>query len=202
MGNPLIPEAAFQTKGLVIIDADSALIIAAFHSNCGGETENVENVWLLKKPYLRSINDPYCQNQRNYSWEQKISFDTWKAYLQKEGFKINNNVSSSWYNCLQYSRKVYYKIGNDSLPFRKIRNDFNLKSAFFSVKVDGNNIVLSGKGYGHGVGLCQEGAMQMARLGYNFREIVQFYYQGVNITDYSNIPVSKNPSLKIMEIVK
>jgi stage II sporulation protein D len=202
IGNLLIPQAALQTKGLVVVDPDSVLITAAFHSNCGGETENAENVWMIRKSYLRSIKDPYCQNQRNYSWEQKISRDTWKSYLQKQGFNLDPEAPFSWFNCVQYSRKVYYKLGKDSIPFKTIRNQFDLKSAFFSIKADGNDIIFKGRGYGHGVGLCQEGAMQMAKLGYNFREILQFYYQGVNITDYQAISPLKNPALKMIAIKK
>jgi stage II sporulation protein D len=198
MGNALIPQAAFDTRGLVVTDADSVLITAAFHASCGGETESSENVWLINKSYLKPVQDPYCQNQRSYTWEQKVTLDRWKSFLHQQGFKIKPDVSPSWFNFIQLSRKSYYKLGRDSVAFRKIRTDFSLKSAFFSVQAEGNNIVFKGHGYGHGIGLCQEGAMQMSKLRYNFREIIQFYYQGVNITNFTDVPVNKNATLLLI----
>ena len=67
-----------------------------------------------------------------------------------------------------------------------MRTDLNLRSTFFSVVTDGDTILLKGKGYGHGVGLCQEGAMEMAKEGFNYRQIIDFYYFGVMITDIKN----------------
>jgi stage II sporulation protein D len=198
-GNELIPKAAFQTRGIVVMDTDSVLITAAFHANCGGETENAENVWLINKTYLKPVSDPYCQNQKCYSWEQKIPLEDWKSYLHTEGFNFKNDVSPSAFNAIQLRRKLYYKLGSDSILYRKIRTDFKLRSALFSVQAEGNDIVFKGRGYGHGIGLCQEGAMQMAKLGYNFRDIIMFYYQGVNITNFSSVPESKNATIILIK---
>jgi stage II sporulation protein D len=197
-GTPAIIEASFETRGLVVTDADSTFITAAFYSNCGGETETAQNVWLTNKPYLKSIKDPYCQGQKNSKWEKKLSLDQWVQYLNNNGFKIKLNASPSSFNFTQYDRKQYYKIGKDSITFRKIRSDFNFHSAYFSLEAKDGYIEIHGRGYGHGVGLCQEGAMQMSKLGYNFREIIQFYYQGVNVTNFRDISVSKNPTLKLL----
>ncbi len=197
-GNSTVLKAAFETRRLVVTDADTGLIIAAFHSNCGGETENAGNVWLIHKPYLISVQDPYCQSQKNYRWEKKLSMEEWKQYLTNNGFHIKTDMPASLFNYTQYKRQRYYKIGNDSITFLKIRNDFNFHSAFFSVEIKGDNVEIHGRGYGHGVGLCQEGAMQMAKLGYDFRKIIQFYYPGVNITDFNAVSENKNPALKLL----
>jgi stage II sporulation protein D len=69
---------------------------------------------------------------------------------------------------------------------RTIRNDMNLRSTFFSVASEGDSIKLKGRGYGHGVGLCQEGAMVMASKGFNYKQIIDFYYFGVIISDVNN----------------
>lgn len=198
-GTTAILTAAFETRGLVVIDKDTNLITAAFYSNCGGETEKSQNVWLIKRDYLVPVTDPYCQNQRNYRWEKKIPLNQWKDYLQKTGFEFKEDISPAQFNFTQYSRKQYYRIGNDSVTFRRIRSDLNIKSAFFSVEAKGENIVLHGRGYGHGVGLCQEGAMQMAKLGYNYKDIVSFYYKDVKIANYRQLPKEKNPAAKVFE---
>jgi stage II sporulation protein D len=73
-----------------------------------------------------------------------------------------------------------------------MRSDLDLRSTFFSVYAKGDSIILKGKGYGHGVGLCQEGAMEMAAKGFNYKQIIDFYYFGVFISDINNAVVSKN----------
>ena len=64
--------------------------------------------------------------------------------------------------------------------------DLNLRSTFFSVSVNGDSVTLNGKGYGHGVGFCQEGAMAMASKGYRYKDIINFYYNKVTISDIKN----------------
>jgi len=61
------------------------------------------------------------------------------------------------------------------------------KSTFFSVADDGENVILKGKGYGHGVGLSQEGAIRMVELGYKSNEIIKFYYTDVDIIKFTDI---------------
>jgi stage II sporulation protein D len=197
--NDKIASAAFATHNEVVVDRDSVLIVAAFHSNCGGMTENAKNVWLIDKPYLQSVRDPYCLNSRNARWEFKISLEKWKDYLKQNGFHISNDMSPVFFNVTQVTRKQYYRVGNDSLTFQKIRNDFKLKSAFFSIEVKGAEVNFYGRGYGHGVGLCQEGAMQMSLLGYGYREILQFYYLHVLLMDYRYLNISKNEQLKYIK---
>ena len=67
------------------------------------------------------------------------------------------------------------------MPFRDLREYFKLKSAWFDVRVVGDNVQLEGRGYGHGIGLCQEGAMRMAVEGKTVEEIVAFYLSGVRV---------------------
>jgi stage II sporulation protein D len=198
-GRTIILKAAFETRGLIVTDKDSVFIIAAFHSDCGGETESARNVWLIDKPYLKPVKDPYCQNQRNFRWERSLSLEQWKNYLAENGFHIKADISTSQLNFTQYNRRQYYKVGSDSITFRKIRTDLNLHSAFFSVEAKEGNIEFHGRGYGHGVGLCQEGAMQMSKLGYDFRKILNFYYQKVNVCEIKLLSTIKNPTLKIIE---
>ena len=92
----------------------------------------------------------------------------------------------SVFNFFQGSRLPDYKTGSFTIPLRTMRSDLNLRSTFFSVYANGDSIILKGRGYGHGVGLCQEGAMVMAAKGFNYREIINFYYSGVIISDIKN----------------
>jgi stage II sporulation protein D len=190
-GDTLVNRAALETKGLVILDSDSTLIISAFHSNCGGETSTSENVWLSGHSYIRKVIDPYCINSPNARWRKSIPLTEWEAYLRKSGFVKDGNASVS-YNFSQLTRQNNYRIGSFSLPFSQIRNDLDLRSAFFSVQKEGDSVILRGRGYGHGVGLCQEGARVMAARGFKFNEIINFYYSGVLITDIKNAKTVEN----------
>jgi stage II sporulation protein D len=181
----LINRAALETRGLVILDHDSSLIISAFHSNCGGETASPEDVWLTSQPYLKQIRDTFCLSSRNAVWEKRISLIDWLGVLKKYGY-TGNTDDPAVFRFSQLSRKSDYKSGAFSVPFRTLRNEMNLRSSFFSVEPSGEFIILKGRGYGHGVGLCQEGAMAMAANGKNFTEIIGFYYFGVLITDVKN----------------
>ena len=181
----LINKAALGTRGLVILDKDSTLIISAFHSNCGGETSSSEDVWLLPQPYLKSVVDPYCHASRNAIWRKSFPVNEWVSYIRKSGY--NGKMDDpSVFNFVQKSRLVDYKTGSFSMPLRSLRSDLNLRSTFFSVYAIGDSIVLKGRGYGHGVGLCQEGAMEMAAKGFNYKQIIDFYYFGVIISDIKN----------------
>ncbi|MDP4224023.1 MAG: SpoIID/LytB domain-containing protein [Bacteroidota bacterium] len=180
-----IIRATLETRDLVVLDRDSVLIFSAFHSNCGGETSASEGVWLQGHSYLKKVIDPYCTNSRNASWRKSIPIAEWTDYLRRSGFvpKPDNKVN---YNFTQLTRLEDYRIGSFTLPFRQIRNDLNLRSSFFSVQVLNDSVILKGRGYGHGVGLCQEGAMSMASKGFNFRQIIKFYFSGIIITDVKN----------------
>ncbi len=178
----MIIRSANETKGLVILDKNNFPVISAFHSNCGGETSTPENVWLFNPPYLKKVTDPYCTSSRSATWQKSIEYNEWVSYLNNMGY-TGGSTNPSVFNFAQATRASDYRVGSFTIPFRLIRTDLNLRSAFFSVSVNGDSVLLKGKGYGHGVGLCQEGAMVMAAKGYNFRQIIDFYYSGVTIAD-------------------
>lgn len=177
-----------ETKGLVILDKDSTLIISAFHSNCGGETASSEDVWLTNQPYLKGVIDPYCRSSRNSVWEKKISINDWLEFLRKSGYKGKTD-DLSVFSFLQNVRLTDYRTGSFTMPLSTIRNELDLRSTFFSVVADGDSVILKGRGYGHGVGLCQEGAMEMAEKGFNYQQIISFYYTDVIISDIKNTVV-------------
>ncbi len=70
------------------------------------------------------------------------------------------------------------------IPLRDLRRHFRLKSTWFDVHLEGGYVVLDGHGFGHGVGLCQEGAMNMAKHNYSYAQIMQFYFSNVHLINY------------------
>ena len=185
INDSLIINSVLSTKGLVITTPDSNLIISTFHSNCGGETSPSEYAWVTGQSYLKRTVDPYCTNSRNTHWERHLSINDWTDFLEKNNFQ-GSIGDTSLLNFKQPSRVQDYKVGSFSIPLRTIRTAFDLRSTFFSVKVIGDSLLLNGRGYGHGVGLCQEGAMVMAANGFNYHQIINFYYSGVLIMDIKN----------------
>jgi len=180
----IIKEAAFATKNIVIVDSDINLITATFYSNCGGQTANSEDVWRQSVYYLRSVTDTFCRKENNAIWTKKIPKTDWINYLTD---KHNHPKEELYQECgldyFQCRREQHFENQNIKIPFVDLRKDWNLKSALFDVVATDNEIILQGKGYGHGVGLCQEGAMRMAKLGYSYAEILHFYYKDVHMID-------------------
>lgn len=170
-----------KTAGQILTDSAGNLITAVFHSNSGGQTANSEDVWGKSLSYLRSVNDPYSVSQTSYSWTKTMSKSEWLDYLKKN---FNYPVSDAREvakvtNFTQSSRQVYLT-GNIGL--RKIREDLGLRSTFFSISEQGDKVVFSGRGFGHGVGLSQEGAINMARQGFSYTDILKYYYLGIRIS--------------------
>lgn len=181
-----IVQAIVGTKGIVVVDNNLNLITAAFHSNCGGETCNSEDVWAISTNYLKSIKDTFCLSQSQAHWERSISLEDWKSYLElkRTGSAKNSNVLITSYS-QPYGRDVFLQDKGLKIPLKNIRADFKLKSTFFSIEQVGDSIKFRGRGYGHGVGLCQEGAMEMARKRYSYEYILHYYYKDVSLVDLS-----------------
>lgn len=182
-----IVEASMQTRGAVIVDSEIQLITAAFHSSCGGQTVNSEDVWSKSLYYLRSVKDTFCLKHKNAKWEKSIDKNKWKNYLTA---RLPNTISDDQFlNFETYERQKYFP--SSKLSFEELRHKFHLRSTYFGAEEEENRVILKGRGFGHGVGLCQIGAMEMASLGYNYSEILHFYYSGVHIIDLSALDFFK-----------
>jgi stage II sporulation protein D len=180
-----IMKAVNDTKGKVVVDGNLNLIDAAFHSNSGGQTANSEDVWGSKLSYLRSVNDTFSMKMPNAKWERKMSKEDWLSYLKiKHNYPIQDS-NARWLALTfkQENRKPFMEVNNVKVPLRNVRTDLQLKSTFFSIYPQGDSLIFKGRGFGHGVGMCQEGAMRMAKLGYKYPEMISFYYQKTQLID-------------------
>ena len=169
---------AIQSSGETLVDSTDALIETPFHSNSGGQTANSEDVWRTALPYLRSVPDTFSYHMRQSDWVKTVSIDRWLDYFEKR-HKIDITDSANLDTLLHFTQE-YRKRRLLGVPLTRIRVDFQLKSTFFSVTVDSatQSVVLNGHGYGHGVGLSQEGAIRMVGLGYSYDSILRHYYTG------------------------
>jgi len=184
--NAEIKLAVAATSGLVLADKDNKMILAAYHSNCGGQTEPSENVWKSEKDYLKPVADTFCIKARNANWEKIISVQDWEKYLVKQN-KDYSKPADSLYCFYQPSRKNVYELFGAKISLTQMRKDLKLNSTFFNLEQDGDKIILNGRGSGHGVGLCQQGAMEMAATGYSYKKILGYYFKGVKLVNYSQV---------------
>jgi stage II sporulation protein D len=188
-------KAMESIKGKVVVDENLNLIIAAFHSNSGGQTANSEDVWGSKTSYLKSIRDSFSIKMPNAKWERKMLTDDWLSYLKlKHNFPIDQqDAKEAALNFSQDNRKIFLECSNSKVPLKNIRSDLQLKSTFFSIsQLNNDSIIFKGRGYGHGLGMCQEGAMRMSKMGYGYLDILNFYYKDVQLIDLSKMSFFKD----------
>ncbi len=180
----LINKAVDETRNLVLVDKNNNLISAVFHSNSGGQTLNSEDVWQESRPYLKAVVDTFSYNQKNSKWEKTIPFKSWNNYIYK---KYRCSINDTCFKFIQENRINYIYIDSTKISLKDVRKDWDLKSTFFSIKqINSDTLLFEGKGYGHGVGLAQEGAMNMANYGYDYKTIINFYYNNVSIIKLAN----------------
>lgn len=195
--NPDILESILETTGMVLADYNFKLITAAYHSNSGGQTERASSVWLTDVDYLQSVIDPHSLHQTNAKWSDTISFNAWKEYLIVNGMKSVTRIPDEIIYVEQMRRKKYFILDKDSIRMTKIREDWGFRSTFFDMFPEGDSILIWGKGYGHGIGMSQQGAMKMAREGYTYQDILQFYFHEIRLMDYRDLPTSSLPQAKL-----
>ena len=189
----LVAKAVEATSGLVITDKQLNLIDATFHSNCGGQTCNSEDVWSKPLPYLRSVQDTFCTKTKNAHWKKVMHKDKWNKYLRANGINGNQDtiINGELYFVCTTDRQAAVCFPGGKIKATQIRNDFHLRSAFFEVKSVKDSVYILGKGYGHGVGMCQEGAMEMAKRGFSYKQIIDYYFQEVLLVNLSALTFFK-----------
>lgn len=184
---PIIDSAVHQTHDVVMVDAKGTLIDSYFHANCGGQTCEPQYIWNEEIDYLNTFKDTFCIYTKQATWEKRVSQEAWKKFLvQKYDFPIQDSAFAAMiYTFDQPERKAFYIHPVFGIPLRDIREEFDLKSTFFSCRPEGEDVVISGRGFGHGVGLCQEGAMKMAKSGFSYEQIALFYFPGIHLVNKS-----------------
>ena len=171
-------EATVATNALVVVDDELRLINTIFHSNCGGETCNSEDVWHTPLSYLRCVEDSFCVKASKATWTKSLPKAEVDRYFGTN--LIEGAFDPDLFNfCQMEERWADQELFNKPLP--KVRKDLGLRSTFFYLEEKGDSVIFVGRGYGHGVGLCQQGGIEMAKLGYSYVDILKHYYQGIHI---------------------
>lgn len=191
--NPDIQTQVLATHNLILTDPYSRIIVTPYHSNSGGETQRASDLWPGEHPHLQAILDPFSENQRSASWKKTLSMAEWNEYLVSRGIELKG-IPPENLLIRQNHRAKHFVLKNDTLSLHTIRQDLGLRSSFFSMRLEGDSLVIDGKGYGHGVGLSQEGAMEMARQGYSYTDILNYYFHMIKLLDLNDLPPSQVPA--------
>lgn len=176
-----------ETEGIVVTYRGD-LIPAYYHASCGGHTESAFDLWGIDAPYLQGV-DCECQEISRYGlWEKRIKTNLVSSALNKLGHRVTgiSHISIDGTTPAGRVRQVAIRHagGVASVPAEKFRSAVGyalVPSIFFETEMSGDEIVLSGRGLGHGVGLCQWGAEEMAQRGLDHRAILQHYYPGTRL---------------------
>ncbi|MBP9673898.1 MAG: SpoIID/LytB domain-containing protein [Bacteriovoracaceae bacterium] len=185
-------QASRETQGEVLVTDKGSLASVFFHSQCGGKTLKPEYVWQNKVEGYQSVPCPRCHENKSSKWSYSLAekdfITTLKNVYQTKGSLLLLNASHVFFipdrtdNALmrfyddEKNMKVMQKAWLRSYLGRK-----NLKSNYFKVSKREGRIFFEGKGLGHGVGMCQMGALSFAKKGWNYHKILSYYFPNYKI---------------------
>lgn len=182
--------ASYETKGEVLATESGKIQPIFFHAKCGGRTLRPDQVWHNKEEGYQSVNCPFCNEIGPKSWNNLISRDRLKSFLlwASENKYIKERLVGDLNSIVlvpdQLDKFTVNFYINDR-PFiiekavlRKFFGRFIFPSNSFSIKKQGEGIMVMGEGLGHGVGLCQMGAFTMAMRGWSYKKILAHYFPG------------------------
>lgn len=172
-----IKDAVNETKGITI-KYNQELIDCVYHSTNNGYTEDSINVWGNDIPYLKSVESPWDKNASSYLRTISISLEDFNLKL-KTNISSDNQISILSRN--SSNRVDSIMIGDKVFSGKDFRTILGLRSTDFDISITDNLVNITTRGYGHGVGMSQYGANGMALDGYNYKQILSYYYRGVTI---------------------
>lgn len=183
--------ASVDTKGEVLVDQDGKVAPVYFHAKCGGRTLRPDQVWNNRENAYQGVNCPFCIGVGPKEWGKSITEDRIKDFLywaiKNKHIKISKDLVEA--SIIKVTNDDYEKykasfyVGDRLVLVEKslLRRFFGrviLPSNSFYVKKDRGLWSFRGEGLGHGVGLCQIGALTLAQRGWDYRKILSHYFPG------------------------
>jgi stage II sporulation protein D len=183
-------QAAAETKGEVLTTENGAIRPVFFHAKCGGRTLRPDQVWKNFEPGYQSVNCPFCHDIGPKGWTKFVSFDRLKSFFrwaQEKNLlreKMDGTVSSivlvpdsiDKANANFYVNERPFIIEKGAI--RRYFGNVLFPSNSFSLSMRDGNLVISGEGLGHNVGMCQMGAFALAKRGWSYKRILVHYFPG------------------------
>ena len=194
--SPAVSEAVEATKGEVLRDDHDQLADSYFSASCGGATANAATLWGGNAPpYLQGVRDEYCPSEAHHSWTDVISQAQLLKALQSDprtnigGRLVNVSVlrtdatGRAELIAIEGNRRIIIKGWDFKIIVGRALGWNLLKSSRFEIAHSGANFIFRGSGFGHGLGLCQEGAHVMAARGASYRQILGKYFPSTRVAN-------------------
>ena len=180
-------KAVIETYGEVLT-YKGKIFPAYFHACCGGHTQDAGRLWKNDLPVLKGRTCGYCRNTPHYPWKRKVSLWKIRGHLNDNGYKLGKILSIKAVDYDASGRiknlKVCHSGGEavvSAYRFRIMVSPTLIKSSKFKIKTKSDYAYFEGKGWGHGVGMCQWGALGMAMKRHKKEDILRFYYPSSEI---------------------
>ena len=174
------------TRGLVLM-YENKVFPAYFHATCGGSTTDALTLWNIDIPVFLARVCDFCAISPHYRWRKELAMDYLESMLKKAGYDIGI-ISFEVLERDSSGRVTDFLIKGKGKDIRLSGNKFRLivgpnliRSANFEAEKKGKYVIFTGKGWGHGVGMCQWGAFNMASQGWKAEDILLYYYPGAEI---------------------
>lgn len=182
-----ISRAVDETRGLVLT-YNGEMINALFHSTSGGQTEDPSEVWGQQTPYLKSVACPWDQNSPRYKAQKQFTVNEIEALLGPDAgvITVAKNGQADLVQIIEKTssgRVKKVRIGSKVFDGVDVREKLGLHSTNFTWTFEGDQVRFSTTGYGHGVGLSQYGANGLAKEGKSYKDILHYFYQGVQMAN-------------------
>ena len=186
-----ITRAVEDTAGEVLL-YEGKLIEALYHSASGGQTANAEDVFSNARPYLVSVMSTNESGISDLSREIRFTCDDFIALAEAAYPKAGLSAKglSEQLAILKTSpdgRVQSFRLGGETLTGKQARSLFGLGTTLFTLSVSRDNVTFFARGSGHGVGLSQTGANGMGLGGAGYREILSYYYRGVQFGNAADL---------------
>ena len=176
-----VAEAVRETKGEIMV-YEAEPILAVFHAQSSGKTEDSENVWVQKIPYLRSVDSSGDLTAPNHEVQTEIGADMVLQKLSRYG-DLGVSAKTLQLSVKERTRAGYIRqiaAGRLMLTGKEVREALGLRSADFTVEKKGDTFLFVTEGYGHGAGMSQHGAAALAEKGMSYHDILSHYYTGIS----------------------
>lgn len=182
-------QAIAATKGEILMH-HGTLFPAYFHSTCGGKTTDAATVWPVEShPVLMGVSCEFCQGSKHFRWHARYEESEIRSIINKKGYQMGPIDQIKISDTDKSGRATALTVHSGQQKLKLNANDLRIwlepgrfKSTFLdSIRKQGSVFSFFGRGWGHGVGMCQYGMKRLAELGYNYQQILEFYYPGSKI---------------------
>lgn len=181
-------ENAVEAVENIVLTYEGMPVNAVFHSISPGDTECALDVWGADIPYLVSVESRQDTSAPDYTTSRSFTDTEFAETLTKANPSANfSGDASGWLGPAEYTSANGVKqitLGGEAFKGTELRELFGLRSQSFTLSYENGSFIFNVKGYGHGVGMSQYGANELAKEGKSFEEILKWYYTGVSVSEY------------------